>query len=43
LLTKDFLRLLFVLEGFRRRTDLEERMGWGDKNRVLVYERVDMT
>jgi SAM-dependent methyltransferase len=40
LLTKDFLRLLFVLEGFRRRTDLEERMDWGDKNRVLVYERV---
>jgi SAM-dependent methyltransferase len=43
LLTKDFLRLLFVLEGFRRRTDLEERMDWGDKNRVLVHERVDMT
>lgn len=41
LLTKDFLRVLFVLEGFRRRADLEERMDWGDKNRVLVYERVD--
>jgi len=39
LLTKDFLRVLFVLEGFRRRADLEERMDWGDKNRVLVYER----
>jgi SAM-dependent methyltransferase len=39
LLTKDFLRVLFVLEGFKRRPDLEERMDWGDKNRVLVYER----
>lgn len=39
LLTKDFLRVLFVLEGFRRRADLEERMDWGSKNRVLVYER----
>ncbi|HWT92278.1 MAG TPA: methyltransferase domain-containing protein [Solirubrobacteraceae bacterium] len=40
LLTKDFLRLLFVLEGFRRRPDLEDQMDWGDKNRALVYERV---
>ena len=39
LLSKDFLRVLFVLEGFRRRADLEERMDWGGKNRVLVYER----
>lgn len=39
LLAKDFLRVLFVLEGFRRRADLEERMDWGSKNRVLVYER----
>jgi len=39
LLAKDFLRVLFVLEGFRRRADLEERMDWGGKNRVLVYER----
>jgi hypothetical protein len=31
------------LEGFRRRTDLEERMDWGDKNRVLVYERAGAT
>jgi len=40
LLSKDFLRCLFVLEGFRRRADLEERMDWGGKGRVLVYERV---
>ena len=39
LLTKDFLRCLFVLEGFQRRADLEARMDWADKRRVLVYER----
>jgi 2-polyprenyl-3-methyl-5-hydroxy-6-metoxy-1,4-benzoquinol methylase len=39
LLTKDLLRCLFVLEGFRSRPDLEERMDWGRKGRVLVYER----
>jgi SAM-dependent methyltransferase len=39
LLTKDFVRCLFVLEGFRRRGDLEERMDWANKGRVLVYER----
>lgn len=39
LMSKDFLRTLFVLEGFRRRADLEDRMDWGRKNRVLTYER----
>lgn len=39
LLNKEFLRCLFVLEGFRSRPDLEERMDWGNKQRVLVYER----
>lgn len=39
LLAKDLVRTLFVLEGFRRRADLEERMDWGGKGRVLVYER----
>jgi SAM-dependent methyltransferase len=39
LLAKDMLRLLFVLEGFGRRQDLEERLDWAGKNRVLVYER----
>ena len=38
LLAKDFVRCLFVLEGFRRRDDLEERMDWAGKGRVLVYE-----
>lgn len=39
LASKDLIRLLLVLEGFRRRADLEERMDWQKKNRVLVYER----
>ena len=42
LMAKDFLRSLFVLEGYRRRADLEERMDWGRKNRVLVYERTPL-
>jgi SAM-dependent methyltransferase len=39
LMTKDLLRMLFVLEGFRCRADLEERLDWAGKGRVLVYER----
>lgn len=37
--SKDLIRLLFVLEGFKRRVDLEERMDWKTLNRCLVYER----
>jgi 2-polyprenyl-3-methyl-5-hydroxy-6-metoxy-1,4-benzoquinol methylase len=40
LLNKDMLRLLFVLEGCRSRPDLEARMDWGNKGRVLVLEKV---
>jgi hypothetical protein len=40
LMSKDLLRALFVLEGYRRRADLEEILDWGTKGRVLVYERV---
>lgn len=40
LLNKDMLRLLFVLEGCRSRPDLEAKMDWGHKGRVLVLERV---
>jgi SAM-dependent methyltransferase len=40
LLNKDMLRLMFVLEGCRSRLDLEERMDWGRKGRVLVLEKV---
>lgn len=39
LLNKDLLRVLFVLEGFRSRPDLEERMDWAGKGRILIYER----
>lgn len=37
--SKDLIRLLLVLEGFRRKPLLEERMDWMRKGRVLVYER----
>jgi hypothetical protein len=39
LLNKDLLRLMFVLEGCRSRPDLEARMDWGNKGRVLVLEK----
>jgi hypothetical protein len=39
LLNQDFLRTLFVLEGFRRRSDLERLMDWRSYGRVTVYER----
>ena len=34
-----WLRHLFVLEGFKRRADLETLMDWKHLGRVLVYER----
>lgn len=40
MLNQEFLRVLFVLEGFRRRADLERRMDWRSLGRCLVYERV---
>ncbi|MGE0444017.1 MAG: class I SAM-dependent methyltransferase [Vicinamibacterales bacterium] len=40
LLNKDLLRLMFVLEGCRSRRDLEARMDWGNKGRVLVLEKL---
>ena len=40
LLNKDMLRLMFVLEGCRSRADLEARMDWGNKGRVLVLEKL---
>jgi cytidyltransferase-like protein len=39
LMTKEMLRVLFVLEGFKRRPDLEDRIDWLHKGRVLVYEK----
>jgi SAM-dependent methyltransferase len=40
LLNKDLLRLMFILEGCRSRPDLEARMDWGNKGRVLVLEKL---
>ena len=40
LLNKDMLRLMFVLEGCRSRPDLEARMDWGNKGRVMVLEKL---
>jgi len=42
LLNKDMLRLMFVLEGCRSRPDLEARMDWGHKGRVLVLEKLPL-
>jgi hypothetical protein len=39
MMNKDLLRLMFVLEGFRRREDLENTIDWMGKGRVLVYEK----
>lgn len=39
MLNQTFLRALIVLEGFKRRADLEERLDWMKKGRCLVYER----
>ncbi len=39
LLNKDLLRLMFVLEGCRSRPDLEAKMDWLNKGRVLVMEK----
>lgn len=41
LLNQDLLRVLLVLEGFRRRPNLEDCMDWQGKRRVLVYERAE--
>lgn len=40
-LNKDFMRVLFVLEGCRSRPDLEARMDWLNKSRVMVFEKVE--
>ncbi len=39
LMTKDLLRVLLTLEGFKSRPDLEQKMDWLNKGRVLVYEK----
>ena len=42
LLNKDFLKLLFMLEGLRPRPDLEAAMDWKNVGRVLVFEKVNI-
>jgi SAM-dependent methyltransferase len=39
LMNMQMLRLMFVLQGLRRRPDLEQAMDWLNKGRVLVYEK----
>ena len=39
LLSSDMLRLMFVLEGCCSRADLDTRMDWGHKGRVLGLEK----
>jgi hypothetical protein len=38
-MSKDLMRMLFVLEGFCSRPDLEEKMDWQQKGRVMVFEK----
>lgn len=39
-LNREFLRALFILEGCRSRLDLEARMDWLNKGRVMVFEKL---
>ena len=39
MLSPHFLRALFVMEGFRRRADLEDNLDWKHLGRCLIYER----
>lgn len=39
LLNKEFLRVLFVLEGLKSRKDLEQKMDWKNLGRVMVFEK----
>jgi cytidyltransferase-like protein len=39
LVNRNLLRVLFVLEGFRRREDLETRIDWNGRGGMLVYEK----
>ena len=38
-LNQELLRLMFVLEGFKRRKDLENKLDWLKKGRVLIYQK----
>jgi len=41
LMNQDLLRLMFTLQGMKRRSDMEAEMDWLNKGRVLVYEKTD--
>lgn len=41
-LSKDLLRCLFVMHGFKSRGDLEIQLDWLRKGRVMVFEKVAM-
>jgi SAM-dependent methyltransferase len=38
-MNKDFLRVLFLLEGLKTRPDLEAKMDWKNLGRVMVFEK----
>jgi 2-polyprenyl-3-methyl-5-hydroxy-6-metoxy-1,4-benzoquinol methylase len=38
-LNQNLLRMMFILEGYKSRPDLEKKMDWLNKKRVLVYEK----
>jgi len=38
MMSQDYVRSLLVLEGCKRRVDLEQRLDWQNKRRVLIYE-----
>lgn len=40
ILHQDLVRMLFVLQGCRRRVDLEQELDWKNVGRVLIYEKV---
>jgi len=40
LLTKDFAKVLFMLEGLKPRPDLEAKMDWKNFGRVFVFEKI---
>lgn len=40
LLNKDFMEILFMLEGLQPRRDLEAKMDWKRYGRVMVFEKV---
>lgn len=38
-LNQELLRLMFNLEGYKRRGDLEQKLDWLKKSRVLIYQK----